>query len=76
MASEIHLGKMAGNLIFHDGVAESIMYTQTHVQSGRSLLQAKSRPSIRHARNCRREDPLDHPRSVQVEAFHTRRASR
>lgn len=26
---------------FHDGVADSLMYTQTHVQSGRSMLQAR-----------------------------------
>ena len=67
---------MAGNLIFHDGVAESLMYTQSHVQSGRSML-AGPRPlrfmrasSIRsHRRHAQEEEggcTRSHPRSVQV----------
>lgn len=59
-------------LDFHDGVAGSLMYTQTHVQSGRSMLQARPDQAVTSCAHTRRdakeEDPLDHPRSVQLEA--------
>jgi hypothetical protein len=48
--------KVAGNLIFHDGVAESLMYTQTHVQSGRIML-AGPKPLLSCAHHPRRDTP-------------------